>query len=108
MSMPFWQEDPDAPFATLLGVIAGACHPEAWEDAYEDLKRIARDHPDTPRMIRFKDELRTAIREPSRIPRAELSDAAQYSDGSAEKFLARLWSDLYRDESMPAPPGRDG
>ena len=106
MSIPFWQKDPDAPFATLLSVIAGSCHPEAWEDAYEDLQRIARDHPDTPRMIRFKDELRRVIRDPSLVSRADLSYAAVYSDGSAEKFLARLWRDLYPDE--PLPDGRTG
>lgn len=101
MTAPFWQEHPDAPFATLLSVVSGTCHPEAWEDAYEDLQRIARDHPDTPKMIRFKEELRTAIREPSRAPHAELAEAAEYDDGSAEKFLARLWHDLYPDERAP-------
>lgn len=101
MSIPFWQENPDAPFATLLSVIAGACHPEAWDEAYEDLRRIAREHPDTERMTRFKSELETAIRDPSQIPRADLFDAAQYDDGSPEKFLARLWRDLYPNEPLP-------
>lgn len=106
MSIPFWQKDPDAPYATLLRVIAGACHPEAWEDAYEDLQRVARDRPDTEQMIRFKDELRRAIHDPSQVAHKDLFEAAVYSDGSAEKFLARLWRDLYPDE--PLPDGRTG
>jgi hypothetical protein len=101
VSIPFWQEDPDAPYATLLSVVAGTCHPEAWEEAYADLQRIAREYPDTPRMIRFKKELRDALRDPARLPPGELFDAAQYSDGSESAFLARLWRDLYPGEAPP-------
>lgn len=101
MPVPFWETDPDAPFATLLSVVAGCCHPEAWEDAYEDLQRIARDHADTDEMVRFKQELRQAIRDPSQVPDGALYRAAQYADGSDEKFLARLWRDLYPEEPLP-------
>lgn len=98
----FWQDDPDAPFATLLGIVEGSCHPEAWEDAYEDLQRIAREHADTAEMTRFKAELRQAIRDPGQIPDGALYRAAQYADGSESRFLARLWRDLYPDEPLPA------
>lgn len=104
MSIPFWQEDPDAPYATLLSVVAGACHPEAWDDAYAELRAIARERAGTPRMIRFKRELGAALRDPAVVPPGELFDAAQYSDGSEAAFLARLWRDLYPDEPLPTAP----
>jgi hypothetical protein len=33
------------------------------------------------------------------LPDEELSEAVEYSDGSDERFLRRLWRDLYGDES---------
>lgn len=101
MTKRFWQDAPDAPFATLLGVVEGSCHPEAWEDAYEHLQRIAREHPDTAEMTRFKAELRQAIQDPGQIPDGALYRAAQYDDGSDANFLARLWRDLYPGEPLP-------
>jgi hypothetical protein len=50
----------------------------------------------------FKAELRQAIADPSQLPDDELSEAVEYSDGRDEKFLRRLWHDLYGDEE-PAP-----
>jgi hypothetical protein len=47
----------------------------------------------------FKSELRVAIRDPSQLPPDELSESVQYSDGSPEAFLSRLWRDLYGDET---------
>jgi hypothetical protein len=35
-----------------------------------------------------------------RLPGDELSAAVEYDDGSDEKFLHRLWHDLYGDESI--------
>jgi hypothetical protein len=49
----------------------------------------------------FKAELRRALADPSRPPAGELDDAVEYNDGSDEKFLRRLWHDLYGDEPIP-------
>jgi hypothetical protein len=91
---------PNAQFATLIGVTRTYCHPEAYEDAYEALKRLARREND-PEMIVFKEELRDGLTSPDELPRAELSQAVQYDDGSADAFLRRLWRDLYPDEPVP-------
>jgi hypothetical protein len=50
----------------------------------------------------FKDEIRQAITHPGQVPRYELSSHVQY-DGSPEKFLRRLWRDLYGDEPVRGP-----
>lgn len=95
----YWRNNPDAPFATLLNVVEGYCHPEAYDEAYDDLIERAHTGGDDE-MRRFREELRTAIDDPSRIPRGALFHAASYDDGSDEKFLRRLWHDLYGDEPV--------
>jgi hypothetical protein len=90
----------DSSFATLIDIARTYCHPEAYEDAYDDLKVFAGRANDA-RVSLFKQELRRALIHPERVPQAELSKAAQYDDGSAEKFLRRLWRDLYPDEPVP-------
>lgn len=100
MTIRFWQDDPDAPFGTLLWMIEAHCHPEADEDASPALKRLVR-RTDVPDVPRFKEQPIAAIRDPSRLPPDALDAAAEYSDGSDEKFLARLWRDLYPDERAP-------
>jgi hypothetical protein len=95
----FWRKNPDAPFATLLSVVNTHCHPEAYDEAYEDLIRFARSPEPVEKMVRFKEQLREALREPSQVPAGALSTAAQYDDGSDEKFLRRLWRDLYGGEA---------
>jgi hypothetical protein len=97
-SKRFWQDNPDAPFATMLGIIESHCHPEAWDDAYDYLIELAHDPEPGERMLRFKEELRQAVRDPSQVPEGAVFRAASYDDGSAEKFLKRLWRDLYGDE----------
>jgi hypothetical protein len=47
----------------------------------------------------FKAEVRRALADPSQLPAGELDDAVEYTDGSDEKFLRRLWQDLYGEES---------
>jgi hypothetical protein len=47
----------------------------------------------------FKSELREALRDPSQLPGDELFESVEYSDGSDEAFLGRLWRDLYGDET---------
>jgi hypothetical protein len=95
----YWERNPDGPFATLLGVAATYCSPDADADDYERLKRLAR-RQDDQRMRVFKAELRQALADPSRLPEGELDDAVEYNDASDEAFLRRLWRDLYGDEPM--------
>jgi hypothetical protein len=101
MSETFWRKNPDSPFATLVRIAATYCHPEADEDAYDDLKLRAR-RATSEEMLVFKQQLREAIVNPQDVPQKELSREVQYDDGSAEKFLRRLWHDLYPDEPTPA------
>lgn len=102
MSEDFWSKDTSAPFATLVRVAGTYCHPEADDEAYDDLKTIARDEGD-PEMAAFKDELRRGILAPDEVPGDDLYWEVQYDDGSTEKFLHRLWRDLYPDEPLPEP-----
>jgi hypothetical protein len=94
----FWERHPDAPFATLIGVAATYCSPDADPEDYERLKRLAR-REDDEQMRVFKAELRQALADPSQLPEGELDDAVEYNDGSDERFLRRLWGDLYGDEA---------
>src|SRR2546423_332504 len=98
----YWREDKNAPFAILLGTIEAHCHPEAYDEAYEDLIQRAR-HPEGDAGINdFKEQLRTALQDTSKLPEDALFTAAQYSDGSDDRFLSRLWRDLYPNEPLPA------
>jgi hypothetical protein len=99
MSALYWERHPDGDFATLIRVAATYCHPEQDPDAYDDLKYLA-SRKDDEEMQRFKAELRQAIEDPSRLPDNELYREVQYDDGSADRFLRRLWRDLYGDEPI--------
>lgn len=94
----FWRKNPDAPFATLLRVVEVQCHPESYDNAYEDLIEFAHDAEPVEEMVRFKEQLREAVRDPAKVPEGALFRAACFDDGSDEKFLRRLWRDLYGDE----------
>jgi hypothetical protein len=48
----------------------------------------------------FKAELQQALADPSQLPNGELDDAVEYNDENDEKFLRRLWRDLYGDEPV--------
>jgi hypothetical protein len=99
----YWAKNPQGPFATLIAVAATYCHPEAYDEAYEDLIGRARSpEPDDNEIRVFQAELREALADPGRLPDDELFMAVDYGDGSDEKFLRRLWRDLYGDET-PAP-----
>jgi hypothetical protein len=99
MNKPFWEIDPDLPFGTLVAVAEIYCNPEAYDEAYDDLKSLAKG--DDEEIKTFKSELRQAILVPGELPADELYSAVQYDDGSADKFLRRLWRDLYPDEPVP-------
>lgn len=96
----YWLHDKNAPYAALLTILSGHCHPETDEDAYDDLKDRAR-RTDDPETDAFKRELRAVIADPSVLPADALFTAAEYDDGSDERFLARLWRDLYPGEPFP-------
>jgi hypothetical protein len=95
----YWERDPDGPFATLIGVAATYCSPDADAEDYERLKRLAQ-HEDDQRMRAFKAELRQALADPGQLPAGELDNAVEYNDQSEETFLHRLWRDLYGDEPI--------
>jgi hypothetical protein len=95
----YWEQHPDGPFATLVAVAATYCSPDADADDYERLKRLAKREGDEQMHI-FKAELLRALADPSQLPEGELDDAVEYNDGSDEKFLRRLWHDLYGDEPI--------
>jgi hypothetical protein len=104
LSAFYWERHPDGPFATLIAVTATYCSPDAYAGAYEDLVSRARAAQAVDdEMNVFKDELRQALTDPSRLPEGELDDAVEYDDGDDEKFLRRLWRDLYGDEPVTPP-----
>jgi hypothetical protein len=97
MSPLYWERHPDGPFATLIRVATTYCSPDADEEAYEGLMRLAKRENDEEMRV-FKSELREALRDPRQLPNHELSESVEYDDGSDEAFLRRLWHDLYGDE----------
>ena len=104
MSTTYWARHPDGPFATLIGVAATYCAPEAYDGAYEDLiSRAQAPDPDDEEIRAFKAELQQALADPGQLPGDELSCAVEYDDGSDEAFLRRLWRDLYGEQPSPRP-----
>jgi hypothetical protein len=100
VNQAYWARNPQAPFATLIAVAATYCHPEAYDGAYADLIDRARAPESSDDEIRvFRAELRQALADPGQLPDDELFKAVDYGDGSDEKFLRRLWRDLYGDEA---------
>ena len=98
----YWRENPDAPFAVLLDTVEAYCHPEAYDEAYDDLISRARNPQEDDLIQRFKEQLRVALLDPSTLPENSLFRAVQYDDGSDEMFLRRLWRDLYPEEPVPS------
>jgi hypothetical protein len=99
VNQAYWARNPQGPFATLIGVAATYCHPEAYDDAYADLiSRVRSAAPEDEEIRVFRGEMREALADPSQLPDDELSKAVEYDDGSSEAFLRRLWHDLYGDE----------
>ena len=95
----YWERHPSGPFATLIAFAATYCSPDADADDYDRLKRLVK-REDNEQMQVFKAELRQALTDPSQLPAGELDDAVEYDDGSDEKFLRRLWHNLYGDEPI--------
>jgi hypothetical protein len=99
MASFYWERHPDGPFATLIAVATTYLDPENYD--LDSLKRLA-EREDVEEMRVFKLELREALRDPSQLPGDELSESVEYTDGSDEAFLSRLWRDLYGDEPLDA------
>lgn len=92
----YWERHPNGPFATLIEIATTYLDPE--NHNLEALKRLASQEDDEEMRV-FKSELREAVKDPSQLPGDELFESVEYSDGSDEAFLHRLWHDLYGDET---------
>ena len=104
--MPFyWNVHPNGRFVTLIRVATTYLHPES--DDLDSLQLLSKRERD-PEMRVFKAELREAIQHPDRLPGNELSEHVQYSDGSDEAFLRRLWGELYGDEPVDPEQSKPG
>ena len=101
MASFYWERHPDGPFATLIAVATTYLDPENYD--LDSLKELAK-REDDEEMRAFKAELRQALQDPGQLPGDELSESVEYSDGSDEAFLRRLWHDLYGDEPSGVPP----
>ena len=100
----YWERHPEGPFVTLIRVTTNYLHPENYD--LDDLKALARRDRDDEMQV-FKSEVREALRDPARLPGAELSDSelsdsVQYDNGSDVAFLRWLWYELYGDEPFEA------
>ncbi len=95
----YWERHPDGPFATLIAVATTYCSPDSDPEDYERLKRRAK-REDNEEMRVFKAELQQALAGPHQLPDDELFESVEYTDGSDEAFLRRLWRDLYGDEPI--------
>lgn len=105
MVKPYWLGDSDAPFATLLRVVDTYCNPAAHDEAYDELVELASRPTPTDEIATFKHQLRQVLSGDSEgLPPDALSTAAAYREASDEKFLRRLWSDLYPNEPVPTAP----
>lgn len=100
MASFYWERHPDGRFATLIAIATTYLDPENYD--IDSLKRLARREDDQEMRV-FKTELREALMDPSQLPGDELFDSVEYSDGSDEAFLRRLWRELYGDEPFDAP-----
>ena len=100
MASFYWERHPDGPFVTLIAVATTYLDPENYD--LDSLKELAQREDDEEMRV-FKSELRKALKDPSQLPDDELWESVEYSDGSDEAFLRRLWHELYGDEPLDAP-----
>jgi hypothetical protein len=96
----YWERHPNGPFATLIAVATTYLHPENYD--LDSLKELAKREDDEEIRV-FKSELREALKDPGQLPGDELWESVEYSDGSDEAFLRRLWRELYGDEPPSEP-----
>lgn len=90
----------ESPRDTFLRMVETYVHPEADEDAYDDL--ISRAHepePDDREIIVFREELERLLRgDYTDLPAQQLWALTWYDETNDLEFLQRLWRDLYGDE----------
>lgn len=101
MSVPLNEAIPDAPFATLLGIVKTCHRPGARGSPVEELRSLAAGATDDEMRV-FKQELRDALTDPSQLPLAELRRIGGYSGGRDREFLRWLWTGLYDEEPAAA------
>jgi hypothetical protein len=93
----YWLDDPNVPYATFLSVLTSYLNPAVMDD--EGLKDRAKTYADLAKMVTFKKEFREVIADPAVLRKGALRTAAYYEDEGEKAFLARLWRELYGDES---------
>jgi hypothetical protein len=94
----YWLDDPNASYATFLSVLTSYLNPEVMDE--EGLKGRATTYAELDEMVTFKKEFREVIADPAVLRKGALRTAAYFEDDSEEAFLARLWRELYGDESL--------
>jgi hypothetical protein len=99
-----WVRDRDKPFATLLSYCGTYLHPDVYYGGLEQLK-YACSLPEEEQNIdtkQFIAELRRVIvGDRDELPKDAIFKACYYDDGSEEKFVKRLWSELFPNEPLP-------
>ncbi len=96
----YWLDpEPDGPYSSFLNIMQSYLHPDSYYP--EDLQEEAR-QTDSPTWAKFKSDFREIIADPTVLPEHALFTAAGYEDGTDEAFLARVWREIYGDESPSA------
>lgn len=99
-----WVKNRDHPFATLVDFAATFFHPES-TPRLVDTSRTAVQRPIDEQGIdtrTFVQELRQALSgDTAGLPAEALWEAAEYSDGTDEAFLKRIWEEIFPDEPLP-------
>ncbi len=99
-----WVENRDEPFATLVSYAATFFHPEKTPRLVEGLRTavhraIEDQNIDTRTFVK---ELRQALSgDTAGLPDEALWEAAEYSDGTDEAFLKRVWEEIFPEEPLP-------
>ena len=92
----YWERHPDGPFATLIEIATNYLDPENYDpEALKSPREAEGDRGDAGIQV----GTREAIKDPGQLPGDELFESVEYSEGSDEAFLRRLWHDLYGDET---------
>ncbi|MBM7786789.1 hypothetical protein [Tenggerimyces flavus] len=97
-------ENREEPFAILIDYAATFFHPETTPRLIDTLRAAVR-KPIEEQGIdtrAFVKELRQALSgDTVGLPDEALWDAAEYSDGTDEAFLKRVWEEIFPGEALP-------
>lgn len=106
-----WVKNRDQPFATLIDYAATFFHPESTPRLIDTLRTAVR-RPIEEQGIdtrTFVKELRQALSgDTAGLPDEALWEAAEYSDGTDEAFLKRVWEEIFPEEQLPTRPASEG